>query len=142
MAMTAIPRSLELSMNESIGGSRGTCQSPGGIMRRNSVYDNVVLCHNQAMKPSRNRSSRVFTISFPEDLAKQVVAVADEESRNISELFREAFRAYRMERNERKLVAARADAATRVSHHYTEDDVEALIDEIRNESYRSRKLSA
>jgi metal-responsive CopG/Arc/MetJ family transcriptional regulator len=94
------------------------------------------------MRSQRARTSRVFTISFPEELAKQVVAVADEESRNISELFREAFRAYRMERNERKLVAARADAAKRVSQRYTEDDVEAIVDEIRSENYRSRRLSA
>jgi metal-responsive CopG/Arc/MetJ family transcriptional regulator len=94
------------------------------------------------MSSPRTRSSRVFTISFPEELAKQVVAVANEESRNISELFREAFRTYRMERNERKLVAARADAAKWVSHRYTEDDVEAIVDEIRSEQYSRRKLSA
>jgi metal-responsive CopG/Arc/MetJ family transcriptional regulator len=94
------------------------------------------------MKPSRNRSSRVFTISFPEDLAKQVVAVADEESRNISELFREAFRAYRIERIHRKLDRARAEAAARGPVQYTEDDVEAIVDEIRSENFRKRKLTA
>ena len=36
------------------------------------------------MNTSRARTSRVFTISFPEELAKQVVAVAEEESRNIN----------------------------------------------------------
>jgi metal-responsive CopG/Arc/MetJ family transcriptional regulator len=94
------------------------------------------------MKPSRNRSSRVFTISFPEDLAKQVVAVADEESRNISELFREAFRTYRIERMHKRLDAIRAEAAKRVTHHYTEDDVEAIVDEIRSENFRKRKMTA
>jgi metal-responsive CopG/Arc/MetJ family transcriptional regulator len=94
------------------------------------------------MKPSRNRSSRVFTISFPEDLAKQVVAVADEESRNISELFREAFRAYQIERSHRKLERIRAQAAARAPVKYTEDDVEALVDEIRAEHYAQRKLTA
>jgi metal-responsive CopG/Arc/MetJ family transcriptional regulator len=94
------------------------------------------------MKTSPKRKSRVFTISFPEEMAKQVVAIAEEESRSISEVFREAFRAYRMERNELKLIAARADAATRVAHRYTEDDVEALVDEIRSEEFQRRKLSA
>ena len=62
------------------------------------MYDNIIICNNFSMKTSRARTSRVFTISFPEELAKQVVAVAEEESRNISELFREAFRSYRIER--------------------------------------------
>lgn len=94
------------------------------------------------MSSSRARTSRVFTISFPEELAKQVVAVADEESRNISELFREAFRTYRMDRNERKLVAARAEAAERGLSRYTEADVESLVDEIRAENYARRKKTA
>jgi metal-responsive CopG/Arc/MetJ family transcriptional regulator len=94
------------------------------------------------MNTSRVRASRVFTISFPEELAKQVVAVAEEESRNISELFREAFRTYRIERIHRKLDKARAEAAARGPAPYTEDDVEALVDEIRSEHYAQRKLTA
>jgi metal-responsive CopG/Arc/MetJ family transcriptional regulator len=90
------------------------------------------------MKTTRPRASRVFTISFPEDLAKQVVAVADEESRNISELFREAFRSYRMERISRKLILARAEAEERKPNNYTEDDVEGFVDEIRSEMYQQR----
>ena len=91
------------------------------------------------MGTSSTRSSRVFTISFPEDLAKQVVAVAEEESRNISELFREAFRTYRIERIHRKLDKARAEAAARGPVPYTEDDVEALVDEIRSEHFRKSR---
>jgi metal-responsive CopG/Arc/MetJ family transcriptional regulator len=96
------------------------------------------------MAAPRTRGSRVFTISFPEELAKQVVAVADEESRNISELFREAFRTYRLERMRNRLDTIRAEAATRVTHHYTEDDVEALVDEIRSgiPARRSRSLDS
>ncbi len=86
-------------------------------------------------KRSPSRTSRVFTISFPPELAKQVDAVAKEESRTISELFREAFRAYRMERFEQKLIAARAEAAKRGPTKYTEDDVEGLVDEVRAERY-------
>lgn len=87
------------------------------------------------MKTARIRTSRVFTISFPEELAKQVVAVADEESRNISELFREAFRTYRIERAHNKLETIRAAVAAHGPSRYTEDDVESLVDEIRSERF-------
>lgn len=111
-------------------------------MIRNQLYDNFVLCHTKGMKAPSRRSSRVFTVSFPEALAKQVVALADHENRNISELFREAFRCYQMERNERKLIAARAEAAARGPLRYTEADVESLVDEIRAENYARRKKTA
>ena len=106
------------------------------------LYEIVVFCHNRSMKTPTPRASRVFTVSFPEKLAKQVIAVANEENRNISELFREAFRSYRMERNERKLIAARAEAAARGPARYTEADVESLVDEIRAENYARRKKTA
>ena len=85
------------------------------------------------MGPSRARTSRVFTISFPEDLAAQVEEVAKQESRNISELFREAFRTYRLERMQRRLSATRAAVVARTGPRYTEEDVERLVDEIRTE---------
>ena len=88
MAMTPIPYSLWFGIDGSIGGRWWGCQMVTAIWNQLLMYDNIVLCHNIAMSASRARSSRVFTISFPEELAKQVVAVADEESRNISELFR------------------------------------------------------
>jgi Arc/MetJ-type ribon-helix-helix transcriptional regulator len=87
-------------------------------------------------------ATREFTIRFPEELARQIVAVAEEENRNLSDLFREAFRAYRMERNDRKLIAARADAARRSPNNYTEADVEAFVDEIRSEMYQQRTKTA
>jgi metal-responsive CopG/Arc/MetJ family transcriptional regulator len=58
------------------------------------------------MNTPRSRASHVFTISFPEELAKQVIAVAHEESRTLSELFREAFRTYQMERLRRNQTVA------------------------------------
>lgn len=94
------------------------------------------------MKTAAPRASRVFTISFPEDLARQVVAVAKEEDRNISELFREAFRTYRRNRIQQKLEVARADAAARVTRHFTEDDIDAIVDEIRSQQYAQRKKTA
>ena len=110
---------------------------------QNQLYDNVVLCNNPSMaKSTPTRSSRVFTISFPEDLAQQVEAVAKEESRNISELFREAFRAYRMERFHLALEAGRAEAAKRGPVPYSEDDVEALVHEVRAELAAGKKMTA
>ncbi|MBV9305653.1 MAG: ribbon-helix-helix protein, CopG family, partial [Acidobacteriaceae bacterium] len=38
--------------------------------------------------------TREFTISLPEDLAQKVDQLAQQESRNTNELFREAFRTY------------------------------------------------
>lgn len=93
-------------------------------------------------KSTATRSSRVFTISFPEDLARQVESTAKEESRNISELFREAFRAYRMERMRVRLAGIRAEAAKRATRVYTEDEVEAIVDEIRSQNSRKRKMTA
>jgi len=94
------------------------------------------------MSTSRSRTSRVFTVSFPEDLAKQVDRVAKEESRNISELFREAFRTYRRKSLHEKLEKARAAANARASQSYREEDVEAIVNEIRSEMTQRRKQSA
>ncbi len=94
------------------------------------------------MSLSRARASRVFTISFPEDLATQVEEVARQESRNISELFREAFRTYRLERMQRKLVTTRSAVAARAERRYTEEDVEDLVDQVRTELSSERKRKA
>jgi Arc/MetJ-type ribon-helix-helix transcriptional regulator len=92
------------------------------------------------MSPTQRRASRVFTISFPETLAQQVEEVAKRESRNISELFREAFRRYQLEGIQSKLLAARHAAAERKPQkNFTENDVEGLVDEIRTELPRRKK---
>jgi metal-responsive CopG/Arc/MetJ family transcriptional regulator len=85
------------------------------------------------MSSQRIRASRVFTISFPEELAKQVVAVAEEESRNLSELFREAFRTYQMERGQRKLLAMRRITAENTSRQWPEDQFEPSAEKTRDE---------
>ena len=102
------------------------------------LHEFVISCNNQSMRGRRQRSSRVFTISFPQDLAKQVDKVAREESRNFSELFREAFRTYRMERVRRRLQADLAYARTRNPKGYREDDVEPLVDEVRAKTYAKK----
>ena len=85
------------------------------------------------MSRSASRTSRVFTISFPEELAREVVAIADKESRNISELFREAFRTYQMERTQRRRMATRRIAAERRSRQGPEDKIERVADKTRDE---------
>jgi len=139
MAMTAVPSFLEFDI-KAVSTEIAVNVNPLRWLRavskperENNLYDNIVLCNNADMSKPPRRASRVFTISFPEELAKQVVAVAKDESRNISELF---------ERMHKRLDAIRAEAAKRVTHHYTEDDVEALVDEIRAENYARRKKTA
>jgi len=94
------------------------------------------------MSATRPRASRVFTISFPEDLAQQVEQVAQEESRNISELFREAFRTYRLQRAHRTLDKLRSAAQAHDPTPYTQDDIEGFVDEIRAERYARRRNKA
>jgi metal-responsive CopG/Arc/MetJ family transcriptional regulator len=91
------------------------------------------------MATPRTRASRVFTISFPENLAQQVEKIAEEESRTISELFREAFRAYRVDRARVSLEKTRAEVRARTPQIYTEDDIEGFVKEIRSERALSRK---
>ena len=88
---------------------------------------------------SQHRTSRVFTISFPEDLACQVEQVAKQESRNISELFREAFRSYRFERMRRNAAISRSAAAANATHRHRQDEVEGFVDEVRSELSKKRK---
>jgi metal-responsive CopG/Arc/MetJ family transcriptional regulator len=89
---------------------------------------------------SVSRRSRVFTISFPEDLARQVDQLARRESRNISELFREAFRIYRLEAAHRHIERARAAASLRIPQEdYKQADIERLVDEVRSSRVRKKK---
>jgi hypothetical protein len=90
------------------------------------------------MSVPRSRASRVFSISFPENLAQHVERVAEEESRTISELFREAFRAYCIERAHRAIDIARSEALARNPLPYTQDDIEGFVDEVRAEMYAKR----
>jgi Ribbon-helix-helix protein, copG family len=89
------------------------------------------------MPPARPRTSRVFTISFPEPLAQQVEQVARDESRNISELFREAFRLYKLQLIDKQLEAIRR---TLPPTSYTPDDVESLVHEVRLERGKLKKV--
>jgi metal-responsive CopG/Arc/MetJ family transcriptional regulator len=85
------------------------------------------------------RRSRVFTVSFPEDLAQQVDQFARQDGRSVSELFREAFRTYRMEKIRKHMDEDLEYSRQRNTHGYTPDDVERLVHEVRAERERERK---
>ena len=85
------------------------------------------------------RTTRQFTISMPPDLARQVTATAKAESRTVSELFREAFRAYRAERVRRLLDESQREGAAKNHMGYKPEDVERLIHEVRREQEAEEK---
>jgi hypothetical protein len=78
-------------------------------------------------------NTKTITVSFPVDLAEQAEQLAKTESRTMSELFREAFRTYRVAAVRKRLVAGNANVQGRAAHRYTEADVERLVDETRSE---------
>ncbi len=94
------------------------------------------------MSLTNSLTYREFTVRLPEELVTQMEEIALQDSRDISDLFREAFRSYQAERIRRKIAETRATVAARVRAPYTEQDVEQLIDEIRSERYEERKRSA
>jgi CopG family transcriptional regulator / antitoxin EndoAI len=79
------------------------------------------------------RTSRVYTISLPPELAQKAEALAKRDSRTMSELFREAFRAYYAQRARRTLEEIGEYAASQNPGSYTEADVPRLIKEVRSE---------
>jgi metal-responsive CopG/Arc/MetJ family transcriptional regulator len=88
---------------------------------------------------TRTRSSRVFTISFPDALAREVEQVAKEESRNISEIFRESFRLYKLQAIERHVEAARRRALANPSPG-KEEEIEDYVHEVRRERASGRRV--
>jgi CopG family transcriptional regulator/antitoxin EndoAI len=78
------------------------------------------------------RTSRVYTISLPPELAQKAESLAERDSRTMSELFREAFRAYYAQETRRALDEI-GEYAARRNPGYTEADVPRLIQEVRAE---------
>ena len=75
------------------------------------------------------RSAKIMTISLPPQMSKEIQKLAQEEQRTISELIREAFRQYKMNR---VLEAGRRESKrSRHGKKLTEDEIERLIDELR-----------
>ena len=77
--------------------------------------------------PSKRRT---ITVSFPAELAELAERIAASEHRTMSELFREAIRTYRTTQTQSVLDAYRA-TSKKTSNPFTEEDVEGLVDEAR-----------
>lgn len=92
------------------------------------------------MVTAARRKSRVYTISLPPELAQRAEALARRDSRTMSELFREAFRTYAAQQARRTLDELGEYATGRNPKGYTEADVPRLIQEVRPEKPRSRKV--
>jgi predicted transcriptional regulator len=85
------------------------------------------------MATTTRRKSKVYTISLPRELALRAEALAQRDSRTMSELFREAFRAYSIQLERRTLESIGEYAASRNPEGYTMADVPRLIKEVRAE---------
>ncbi len=96
----------------------------------------VMLCNT--LQVAQARISRVFSISLPPDLAEKAERLAQQESRTMSELFREAFRVYYARDPRRKLAEIGEYASTRNPNGYAEEDVPRLIKEARAERLESQ----
>jgi CopG family transcriptional regulator / antitoxin EndoAI len=84
------------------------------------------------------RTSRVYTISLPPELARKAEALAKRDSRSMSELFREAFRSYYAQDAHRSLMELGEYAEAR-NPGYTESDVPRLIQEFRADKPARRR---
>jgi CopG family transcriptional regulator / antitoxin EndoAI len=89
----------------------------------------------------RAGTTRTFTISFPPDLAEQVDRLAKKESRTTSELFREAFRAYRAERTRAVFDELHALSKASGGEDYGDEDIERFVDEVRAERWAARQAA-
>jgi metal-responsive CopG/Arc/MetJ family transcriptional regulator len=86
---------------------------------------------------SSSRISRVVTVSLPPALAAEFDRLAEAEGRNRSELFREMFRSYLVQRELSELDALQRYGAERAADLgvLSEDDVVRIVAEERS-SYR------
>lgn len=94
------------------------------------LYWIPLQCNIERM--TTTRTSRVYTISLPPELAQKAEALAKRDSRTMSELFREAFRTYYAQQC-RKTFGEIGEYANGRNPGYTEADVPRLIQEVRSE---------
>ena len=92
------------------------------------------------MPTASARKSKVYTISLPPELAQKAEALAQRDSRTMSELFREAFRTYSAQQARTTLDELGEYAAGLNPKGYTEVDVPRLIKMVRAEKPRRRKV--
>jgi len=88
------------------------------------------------------RKSKVYTISLPPELAQKAEALAQRDSRTMSELFREAFRTYSAQQARRTLDELGEYAEGRNPKGYTEADVPRLIRQVRTEKPSRRRTGS
>lgn len=91
------------------------------------------------VRMTTRRTSRVYTISLPPELARKAEALAKRDSRSMSELFREAFRTYYAQDARKALMDIGAYAEMR-NPGYLDSDIPRLIKETRAEK-TSRRAS-
>lgn len=86
------------------------------------------------MSAERKRSTRVVTFSLPPEEAREFDAIAEEEGRNKSEMFREMLRIYRIWRETQRFESLQRYGAARARELgiHDEGDVEKLIREFRS----------
>jgi predicted DNA-binding protein len=87
------------------------------------------------------RTSRVYTISLPPELAQKAEALARRDSRSMSELFREAFRCYYAE-DARKSLMEIGEYAQARNPGYSKSDLPRLIKEVRENKQPRRPARA
>ena len=92
------------------------------------------------MATATARKSKVYTISLPPELAQRAEALAQRDSRTMSELFREAFRTYSAQQARTTLDELGEYAERRNPKGYTEADVPRLIQQVRAEKQRRRRV--
>lgn len=88
-----------------------------------------------------SRHSRVFTISMPPEMAEKATALARSQNRTMSELMREAFRAYSEGRISQVFDEMAEYAKTRNPQGYTEEDIPRLVKEVREEMRAEREAA-
>jgi len=88
------------------------------------------------------RKSKVYTISLPPELAQKAEALAQRDSRTMSELFREAFRTYSAQQARTMLDELGEYAERHNPKGYTEADLPRLIQQVRAEKPRRRRVRA
>ncbi|MEX2458741.1 MAG: ribbon-helix-helix protein, CopG family [Actinomycetota bacterium] len=82
---------------------------------------------------TKERTSRVLTVSVPPETAVDFDRMAEEEGRNKSELFREMLRVYTVWRRTQTFESLQRYGAARAREAgvFTEEDVDRLIQEYR-----------
>ena len=86
------------------------------------------------MNAERKRSTKVITFSLPPGAAKEFDAIAEQEGRNKSELFREMLRIYQIWRETQRFESLQRYGAARARELGIRDehDVDKLIHEFRS----------